>query len=115
MRAAGAPAAMLALLKDTDVMPGAITMAAGVEAKNWTEYYMGVIHNLKPGLTELIVHLAYDDAEMQAITEEHPAYGSAWRQRDFDVITSPGFRQALKDNSVTLIGWKDIKERGSRH
>jgi predicted glycoside hydrolase/deacetylase ChbG (UPF0249 family) len=115
MRAAGAPAEMMALLRETDIMPDAIVMAAGVEAKNWTEYYMGVIRNLKPGLTELIVHLAYDDAEMQAITEEHPAYGSVWRQRDFDVITSPGFRQALKDNSVTVIGWKEIKERGSRH
>ena len=115
MRAAGAPAEMLALLRETDIMPDAIVMAAGVETKNWTEYYMGVIRNLKPGLTELIVHLAYDDAEMQAITEEHPAYGSAWRQRDFDVITSPGFHQALKDNSVTVIGWKEIKERGSRH
>ena len=115
MRTASAPAALLALLKDTDILPGAIVMASSVEPRNWAEYYLGVIRSLKPGLTELIVHLAYDDAEMQAVTEDHPAYGSAWRQRDFDVITSPAFRQALQDNAVTLIGWKEIKERGGRH
>jgi hypothetical protein len=74
---------------------------------------LGVVRSLKPGLTELIVHLAYDDAEMQAVTEGHPAYGSAWRQRDSDVITGAEFRKALTDNHVTLIGWKRIKERAS--
>lgn len=111
MRTPGAPASMLALLKDTDILPDAIVMAAGVKPENWASYYLGVVRSLKPGLTELIVHLAYDDAEMQAITEGHPAYGSAWRQRDFDVITSPEFQKALKDNQVTLIGWRQIKER----
>jgi len=91
-------------------MPGAILMATGGKPENWASFYLGLIRSLKPGLTELIVHLAYDDAEMQAITEGHPDYGSAWRQRDFNVITSPEFRQALKDNGVTLIGWRAIQE-----
>jgi hypothetical protein len=111
MRTPGAAASMLALLKDSDILPDAIEMATNVKPENWASYYLGLITSLKPGLTELIVHLAYDDAEMQAITEGHPAYGSAWRQRDFDVITSPEFQQALKNNRVTLIGWKQIKER----
>jgi hypothetical protein len=113
MRTPGAPAAMLALLKDTDIEPGAILMAAGIKPENWATYYLGLIRGLKPGLTELIVHMAYDDAEMQAITEGHPAYGSAWRQRDFEVITGPEFRQALKDNGVTLVGWKTVKDRAA--
>jgi hypothetical protein len=111
-RAPGAPASMLALLKDTDILPDAIAIAGpSVKPENWASYYMGVVRSLKPGLTELIVHLAYDDAEMQAITEGHPNYGSAWRQRDFDVIAGPEFRKALADNHVTLTGWKQIKER----
>jgi predicted glycoside hydrolase/deacetylase ChbG (UPF0249 family) len=113
MRTPGAPAAMLGLLKDTDIEPGAILMAAGIKPENWATYYLGLIRGLKPGLTELIVHMAYDDAEMQAITEGHPAYGSAWRQRDFEVITGPEFRQALKDNGVTLVGWKTVKDRAA--
>jgi len=112
MRTPGAPASMLALLKDTDIVPDAIMIAGGAtKPENWASYYLGVIRSLKPGLSELIVHLAYDDAEMQAITEGHPAYGSAWRQRDFDVITSPEFRKALQDNQVTLVGWKAIRQK----
>jgi predicted glycoside hydrolase/deacetylase ChbG (UPF0249 family) len=110
MRTPGAPAGMLAELKDSDILPGAIVMATGGKPENWASYYLGLIKSLKPGLTEMIVHLAYDDAEMQAVTEGHPDYGSAWRQRDFDVMTSPQFRQALKDNQVTLIGWRAIKD-----
>jgi predicted glycoside hydrolase/deacetylase ChbG (UPF0249 family) len=110
MRTPGAPAGMLAELKESDILPGAIIMATGGKPENWASYYLGLIKSLKPGLTEMIVHLAYDDAEMQAVTEGHPDYGSAWRQRDFDVMTSPEFRQALKDNQVTLIGWRAIKD-----
>jgi predicted glycoside hydrolase/deacetylase ChbG (UPF0249 family) len=110
MRTPGAPAGMLAELKESDILPGAIVMATGGKPENWASYYLGLIKSLKPGLTEMIVHLAYDDAEMQAVTEGHPDYGSAWRQRDFDVMASPQFRQALKDNQVTLIGWRAIKD-----
>jgi chitin disaccharide deacetylase len=108
-RPPNAPASMLALLKDTDILPDAIAIAAVVKPENWASYYLGIVRALKPGLTELIVHLAYDDAEMQGITEGHPDYGSAWRQRDFDVITGAEFRKALKDNHVTLVGWRAIK------
>jgi chitin disaccharide deacetylase len=110
-RPANAPAEMLALLKDTDILPGSIAMASVVKPEDWASFYMGIIRGLKPGLTELIVHLDYDDAEMQAITEGHPEYGSAWRQRDFNVVTSPEFRQALRDNHVVLVGRKQIQQR----
>jgi len=111
LRPPAGPASVLPLLKDADILPERIVMASVVKPENWASYYLGVVRSLKPGLTELIVHLAYDDAEMQAVTEGHPAYGSAWRQRDFDVITSQEFQRALQDNQVTLIGWKQIKER----
>jgi len=45
-----------------------------------------------PGVSELFVHLAHDDAEMRAVTEL-PGWDAAWRQRDLDVI-QPEFRQA---------------------
>ena len=58
----------------------------------------------------MIVHLGKDEAELQAITEGHPAYGSAWRRRDFEIVTSAEFRKALKENHVILVGWKLIKK-----
>ena len=39
---------------------------------------------------------------------DHPDYGSAWRQRDYDVVTSEEFRKALKDNGVVLVTWREI-------
>ena len=65
---------------------------------------------LKPGLTEIIVHLAHDDAESQAVMVDHPDYGAAWRQRDYDAVTSPEFKKALEDNHVILVQWKDLKK-----
>jgi hypothetical protein len=47
---------------------------------------------------------------MQAVTVGHTDYGAAWRQRDYDTITSPEFRKALQGNHVILIHWKDVKK-----
>jgi hypothetical protein len=65
---------------------------------------------LKPGLTEIIVHLGHDDAELQAVMVDHPDYGSAWRQRDYDSVISPEFKKALEENHVILVKWKDFKK-----
>jgi hypothetical protein len=64
---------------------------------------------LKPGLTELIVHLGYDNDELRAVTADHDDYGSAWRQRDYDVVTSREFRTVLADNDVIVVKWKDLQ------
>jgi len=43
------------------------------------------------------------------VTVDHEPYGSAWRQRDYDIVTSQAFRQALKDNNVTLVTWRQVQ------
>jgi hypothetical protein len=65
---------------------------------------------LKLGLTEMIVHLGHDDAELQAITVDHADYGSAWRQRDYDFVTGSEFKESLQDNHVILVKWKDLQK-----
>ena len=40
----------------------------------------------------------------------HEPYGSAWRQRDYDVVNSPEFRKALQDNHVILVRWRDLQK-----
>jgi len=109
VRTPGAPAAFTNVLKDTDILADAYVMAGeNANAADWRDFYASAIKALKPGLTVMIVHLGHDDAELQAITEGHPAYGSAWRQRDYDLVTSPDFRKLLQENQVKLIGWKEI-------
>ena len=98
------------LFSDKDVLlDGVIIANPSVQAANWKNFYLDAIKNLKPGLTEIIVHLAYDDAESQAVMVDHPDYGAAWRQRDYDAITSPEFKKALDDNHIVLVHWSDLK------
>ena len=72
---------------------------------------------LPPGVYELILHLAYDDEEMRGATWDHPNWGAAWRQADFDLVKSQRFRDFLKAQNFTLVKWKDLaraRSTGSR-
>jgi predicted glycoside hydrolase/deacetylase ChbG (UPF0249 family) len=105
------PPVLTSILSDKDVLINAIVIAnPSIGTATWKEFYLSAIQNLKPGVTEIIVHLGHDDAELQAVTVDHPDYGAAWRQRDYDAVTSPEFKQALQDNHVILIKWKDLKK-----
>lgn len=100
---------LLSLLSPKDVVLDSVVIASpGVQPEHWKDFYLSAIESLKPGITEIIVHLGHDDAELQAITVDHPDYGSAWRQRDYDFVTSPEFKKAIEDNHVILVKWKDL-------
>ena len=101
----------LKMLSDKDVVLDSLVMAAPtVPRDQWKEFYLNAIKELKPGLTEMIVHLGHDDAELQAISVDHPDYGSAWRQRDYSVVTSSEFKKALQDEHIILVKWKDLQK-----
>ena len=98
-------------LAPNDIPLDALVQAGDdVPAEQWKEFYLNAIANLKPGLTEMIVHLGYDDAELRAVTVNHDPWGSAWRQRDYDVVNSPEFKKALQDSKVILIKWRDLQK-----
>jgi predicted glycoside hydrolase/deacetylase ChbG (UPF0249 family) len=100
---------LLALLTERDIVLDSLVMAdPSIKPGSWEDFYSSAIKNLKPGLTEMIVHLGHDDAELQAVTFDHPDYGSAWRQRDFDVVTSPTFKKLLAENHIVLVRWRDL-------
>ena len=111
LKPSDARAPFLSLLSSTDVILDAIVIAnQGLRPDQTMDFYLNAIKNLKPGLTEMIVHLGHDDSELQAVTVDHPDFGAAWRQRDYDVVNSPQFQQALRDNHVVLVRWKDLKK-----
>jgi hypothetical protein len=98
-------------LSDKDVLLDAVVIAnPEIPRHQWLEWYLKAIADLKPGLTEMIVHLGYDDAELQAVMVNHEPYGSAWRQRDYDVVNSPEFKKALRDNHVILVTWRELQK-----
>jgi chitin disaccharide deacetylase len=105
------PSDVKTMFSDKDVLLDSVIIASpSVQPANWKNFYIDAIKNLKPGLTEIIVHLAHDDAESQAVMVDHPDYGAAWRQRDYDAITSPEFKKALEDNRIELVRWSDLKK-----
>ena len=98
-------------LSTGDVLLDAVVIAdPGIPRNQWKEFYLKAIADLKPGLTEMIVHLGRDDSELQAVTVNHEPYGSAWRQADTNVVASAEFKKALKDNGVILVTWKELQK-----
>jgi predicted glycoside hydrolase/deacetylase ChbG (UPF0249 family) len=102
---------LLSVLSEKDVIVDSVVIASpNVPSGGWKDFYTNAVTSMKPGLTEMIVHLGHDDAELQAVMVDHPDYGAAWRQRDYDFVTSADFRKALQENKIILVRWKDLQK-----
>ena len=107
----GADPAIVATLQPSDIVADAVIMRLQKGSiEEWRKFYLDAIRDMKPGLTVILVHLGYDDAELRAVTTGWDSWGADWRQRDYDVLTSAEFRQALKDNKVVMVTWRDIQK-----
>jgi len=91
------------ILNDDD-----LEIRTGVAAKDWLEVYKAMLAPLKPGVHHLVVHLAHDDEEMRGAAADHPDWGAAWRQLDFDMVRSAEFRKFLREQGFVLVNWKDL-------
>jgi predicted glycoside hydrolase/deacetylase ChbG (UPF0249 family) len=78
------------------------------EKKGMDQLYTDIINNLKPGITVLLIHTAFDDEEMKLITEGHDYWHSPWRNDDFEFFTSEKANKLIQENNIKLITWKDI-------
>jgi predicted glycoside hydrolase/deacetylase ChbG (UPF0249 family) len=85
-----------------------VTIAPTVTPEKWGEFYSNALENLKPGVTEFVIHPGLDDEELQAATRERATWGAAWRQRDYDFFTSDQFRQILAQQKIKLITWREL-------
>jgi predicted glycoside hydrolase/deacetylase ChbG (UPF0249 family) len=100
------------LVAETEVATDGIFMASEVDFKGGMKnYYTKVLNEMQAGLNVILLHAAYDNDEMKAVTINRPAYGAAWRQADFDFFISDACKQLLKSNNIQLITWKEIKEK----
>jgi predicted glycoside hydrolase/deacetylase ChbG (UPF0249 family) len=97
------------ILKPDDVyIDRVLDINTSVAANDWARFYSDALKKLEPGVTEVVIHLAYDDAEMRGATVNHPDWGAAWRQRDFEFFTSDAFRKLLQENQIKLITWREL-------
>jgi predicted glycoside hydrolase/deacetylase ChbG (UPF0249 family) len=76
------------------------------EAKGVKSFWMEIIRNLKPGVTELYIHAALPTDELKAIT-------GSWKTRSeqFEVFThDPEMKQLVADQKIILIGYRPLRE-----
>jgi predicted glycoside hydrolase/deacetylase ChbG (UPF0249 family) len=94
---------------ENDVVVDEILQAnAELPISSLEDYYLTVLRELKPGLSQIIVHLGFDDPELRTITQDQEAFGAAWRQRDFEILSSNKFKSALRENDIQIINWRMI-------
>jgi chitin disaccharide deacetylase len=88
-----------------------IQLHPGIVPNRWQEAYDSTLVNMKPGLNELVLHLAFNDEDMKAVTTGKTHWwDAAWRQRDYDYITSRRFKEVLKKYNIQLVTWKQIQQ-----
>ncbi|MCW5515211.1 polysaccharide deacetylase family protein [Muriicola sp. Z0-33] len=102
------------LTENTAVVDAIYSASPGDFQKGMDQYYTSVLEKLQSGLNCLLIHLAYDDAEMKAVTIDHPGWGAAWRQADYDFFNSPECAKILKEQNIILVSWRSIRDKITR-
>lgn len=102
-------------VNDKDVVADQVYIATPPDyAKGMKNFYTNVLKSVQPGLNVILLHAAFDDTEMQAITINHPDYGAAWRQADYDFFISADCRKLIEDQNIKLITWREIRDKVMR-
>ena len=99
-------------LTKQDVIVDNVIMLPDLDAyKFQEEFYNNHIKKILPGsLNVLLLHAGFDDAELQAITINHPDFGATWRQKDFNYFTSAACHELLQSEKIQLVTWRDIQK-----
>lgn len=99
----------LSMLSPKDIkLDGGLQIGEHVKPVEWKQTYLRMMDEINPGLNEMIVHLGYDDTELEAITPGYTHYEATWRQRDFDFVRGADFREAIRRNHIIVVNWRQI-------
>lgn len=110
----GAQSSVPSSVPDDALIDRVVSISPGVKPAGWMRAYEELLAPLPAGVYQLIVHLGYDDEEMRGMTHDHPDWGAAWRQADFDLVRNPVFRQFLERQGFVLVTWKQLSAARSR-
>ncbi len=72
------------------------------------ERYLRTFRELKPGVTQMIIHCGYDDSELQAITGSH-----FLRDDDRRIFSDPEVKAEIERMGVEIINWQQLREMHS--
>jgi hypothetical protein len=99
------------LIQPEDIIIEKILTASISDYESGLEnYYTKSLTNLSSGINILLIHTAFNDAEMQGLTIDHPHWGAKWRQEDFDFFTSKNCQIILEKENIKLITWRQIQK-----
>jgi hypothetical protein len=76
------------------------------EKDNVRSFWLNVVGNLKPGVTELYIHAALPTDELKAIT-------GSWstRAQEFEVFTrDEEMKRLVADQKIVLLGYRPLRE-----
>lgn len=84
------------------------TLKESAEGKTLEErrkHYYDALRDLKPGVTEFIVHLSLDDEEIRHITGNWEA-----RWNEYQIMTDPKTRELIDSLGIKLIGYRELSK-----
>ncbi len=97
------------VLHDNEFILDAVLIASPVwRPENWLRHYLSQLATIKPGVSQLIVHLGNDQPDLVSATGRFSPWGSAWRERDFGAISRLEFSDMVRKRNINLISWKEI-------
>ena len=73
------------------------------------ENYLKSLRDLKPGVSELIIHCGFDSEELRGITNS-----SSNRDGDRRIFTDPEIIAEIKKLGIELISWKQLREMNQK-
>jgi hypothetical protein len=84
-----------------------VTDAGGSTFEERTENYLKMLKSLKPGLTQVIVHLSDKSDEFDTIIKLRPQ--EQRRYWDPEILQSQPFKETLASENIVLVSWRDIQ------
>ena len=82
------------------------TGSYGWKAEEKTEKFLGLLKELKPGLTEILFHASIPTEDFPLITSS-----SESRRADMKALTDPAVKKLIQERGIILTTWKELKER----
>jgi predicted glycoside hydrolase/deacetylase ChbG (UPF0249 family) len=76
------------------------------EKKGVKQFWLNIVRNLKPGVTELYIHAAKPTEELRHIT-------NSWKTRseEYETFTNdPDMKKLIKDMGIIRIGFKELRD-----
>ena len=89
--------------KGLPILDRVLQFYGGQSHQQRLDTYVKALTQLKPGVTEMIIHCGYADDELRAITRS-----AERRDGDRRIFSSEMMRKLLQDQSIQLISWKEL-------